>query len=223
LLVLAGCSHSPVRPVDPAMTRLDSAISVVATARSALLSATDAIESTATQLDATDALCAAGKGRAARTSYEKALPVLRLARQGLGRFGQLVTTYSRSLDGLRDASRSSLVRAAERGALDAAVRDGRTEAAAFEGFRGSLSALWPAYGRLSGQEDTWTTHAVAGWYRSAQEAAAAYDVLVRPSRTELQAARSRLAAAALALDAPTTVQSATLRLADQALDRLRHG
>lgn len=188
-----------------------------------MLSAVEAIERAATQIDTTDELSAAGKGQPARASFRTSLPMMRTARQGLTRFGELITSYSTALDRLRDASRTGLVRPAESSALQAAVRDGRKEAAALEGFRGTLSAVWPVYGRLAADEDVWTSHAVSGWYRNAKEAAAAYAVLVRPRRTALQAARSRLAAAANGLEAPTQQQAATLKLADKALDRLRTG
>jgi hypothetical protein len=223
VVLVSGCARSEPKPVDPALTRLDTAVRTVSTARAAALSAVDAIERAATQLDRTDELSAAGRGQPARSSFRTSLPMLRSARQGLTRFGNLITTYSTALDQLRDASRSSLVRPAEQTALQEVVRDGRREAAALEGFRGSLSAVWPAYDLLAADEDVWTSHAASGWYRNAKEGAAAYAVLVRPRRAALQVARSRLAAAANALVTPTQRQSATLKAADKALDRLRAG
>lgn len=223
VLLFTGCAGQARTVTDPALTRLDGAVSAVSTSRSALLAAVDAIQQAATQLDRTDELCVAGKGQAARASFRTSQPMTRAARQALTGLGPLVTTYSTTLDGLAEASRTDLVRASERAALQAVVRDGRAEAAAVERFRGSLSVSWPAYDRLNADEDLWTTRAVAGWYRTSQEGAAAYAVLGEPRRTALHAARSRLASAAQALEAPNRAAAATLRSADKALERLRSG
>ncbi|MCU1588354.1 MAG: hypothetical protein JWN31_1847, partial [Frankiales bacterium] len=61
----------------------------------------------------------------------------------------------------------------------------------------------------------------SGWYRTHQEGADAYAVLVSPQRTGLQAARTRLARAAATVSGPISAQSQTLRAANQALQSLR--
>lgn len=222
VLAVGGCSgKQPTKPVNPALTSLDTAVHAVATTRASLLAAADAVQSAASQLDRTDELCAAGSGSAARASFRTSLPLTLAARKGRTGLTALVTSYSQSLDRLRTAARTGLLRPAERSSLDAVVRDGRAEAAAFERFRVSLTTSWPAYDQLSADEDVWSSHAVSGWYRTTKEAAAAYSVLVQPRRAALDAARSRLASAASTLEEPTTTQTATLRKADAALDRLR--
>jgi len=97
------------------------------------------------------------------------------------------------------------------------------DALAGEGFRfrAAVAPLWPAYDALEGAEGTWSTRAVSGWYRSKDEAANAYAVMVSRNRPALEKARTGLGSAADAVSGPTRAQSATLASADQALASLR--
>lgn len=212
-MLLAGCSSGSSAPTRT--SPLDAAISSVSTARAHLLSAVDATQAAATALDRTDALCVKGQGQAARRSFLASQPLVRTARQGRSRLVTSLPSYTGALQSLQRASTE--VDGQKRLALARVVRDGRAEATAIERFRGALAGLWPAYDRLLAAEDTWSTRAVGGWYRTTAEGAAAYAVLVGRQRPALQAARQALAAAVTALQGPSETQSATLAAADQVL------
>jgi hypothetical protein len=164
-------------------------------------------------------LCATGNGTAARASFQASLPLTRAAR--LGRIGMpaAITEYRRALAALSKASPA--VSGAQRTALADVVRDGRAEADAIEVYLRGLNAAWPRYDALSADEDVWSQHATAGWYRTRQEAADAYAVLVRSKRAALDAARARLAQETTRVSAPISAQSATLAAANRALRSLR--
>ncbi|MCW2543432.1 MAG: hypothetical protein JWM40_984 [Frankiales bacterium] len=200
------------------MAQLDRAVAGVTGTRAHLVDALDANQAAATQLDRTDALCAVGDGTAARASFVKSLPLTRAAR--LGRIGlpAALAEYRRALAALQSAS--AAVSGGARKALTAVVRDGNAEAAAVEDYRHGLDPAWPPYDALSADEDVWSTHAVAGWYRSRSEGAAAYSVLVGAKRPVLEAARTRLARAASVVAGPIGVQSATLTAANTAMQGL---
>jgi hypothetical protein len=201
------------------MAQLDRAVAAVTNTRAHLLQSIDANQAAATQLDQTDELCAVGDGPVARAHFQRSLPLTRAAR--LGRIGMpaALTEYRRALAALKAASPA--VSGGARTALTAVVRDGTTEADAVEVYRRGLVAAWPPYDALSADEDVWSTHSVAGWYRSRSEGAAAYSVLVGSKRPALEAARTRLARAASVVAGPITAQSATLTAANKATQSLR--
>lgn len=179
----------------------------------------DANQSAASRLDATDELCAAGDGTAARASFRASLPLTRAARLGRIALPAALTEYRRALSSLEAASPA--VTGDARAALVDVARDGRAEADAVQVYLRGLSAAWPQYDALSADEDVWTSHAVSGWYRTRQEGAAAYAVQVQGKRSALAAARARLARAAAAVRGPISAQSQTLRAANRALQSLR--
>jgi hypothetical protein len=187
--------------------------------RGFVLAAVDSVQKAATALDRTDEICVTGKGVEARTAHRIALPLTQKARESLSVLNRLATGYRGALRALEEASPA--VDGNARTALTAVVRDGQAEAAAVERFRATAAALWPHYERLDTDEDTWITRAVTPWYRTDQEAASAYAVLVGGARPALEQARRGLASAAATVRGPSTTQSATLAAADRALSGLR--
>lgn len=224
MLLLVGCAggtrpQPQPQPTGGGLTRLDLAVRAVSADRASVLAGVDAVQKAASSLDLTDEVCASGKGVAARTAYRAAEPLTRRARVALSALSRLVTGYRTSLRSLAQASVS--VEGAARDALAAVVRDGQVEATAVERFRAEAAAVWPQYEQLGADADLWITRAVTPWYRTDQEAASAYAVLVGDTRPALEQARVRLGAAAAAVRVPSLTQSATLAAADQALAGLR--
>lgn len=191
----------------------------VSTSRSALLGAVEQVQAGATALDATDQVCTTGQGVAARTSLQQGAPAVTRARTALHDLARRDAAYLAALSSL-DASRTA-VAAPARTALAAVVRDGRAEAAAVEAFDRTALQVWPQYDALDHLEGLWVTRAVTPWYRSAQEGADAYAVLVGDTRGFMVAARTQLGAASRALSGPTATQTATLAAADRALSGVR--
>jgi hypothetical protein len=220
-LLLAGCNHdtgSGTATTGP-IAQLDKAVAAVTATRGRLLDAVDANQRAASALDATDELCVAGNGTAARASFRASLPLTRAARLGRIALPAALNEYRRALGSLQSASPA--VKGAARTALSDVVRDGGAEADAVQVYLHGLSAAWPQYDALSADQDVWTSHAVSGWYRTRQEGAAAYAVQVEQSRAGLQAARTRLSREAVAVRGPISAQSETLRAANRALQSLR--
>ncbi|MCW2599415.1 MAG: hypothetical protein JWM02_1244 [Frankiales bacterium] len=204
-------------PATGSLTRLDAAVRAVSADRKAVLSAVDGVQVAATALDATDQVCATGRGVAARTAHGKASA--RTGQAALGLLAAQLPAYRSSLTSLGAASVA--VDGAARRALLRVVTVGRAEADALEGFRVVAKRGWPQYVALDAAEDLWISRAVTSWYRTDAEAAAAYALLVEDQRPSLDAARARLGVAAAAVHAPITTESATLAAADRALASVR--
>ena len=222
LVLVAGCSSRGVRHVTVSvhsLARLDAAVRAVSANRGFLLASVDAVQKGASSLDATDQVCTTGEGVAARTSHRVSLPLTHQARVALTVLPRQVAAYRSSLVGL--AAASPLVGGAARESLVNAVRDGQAEATAVEAFRAQAARVWPEYDHLDADEDTWITRAVTPWYRTPQEGAAAYAVLVDDHRAALDAARRSLGAAAEAVSGPSMAESVTLAAADKALAGFR--
>jgi hypothetical protein len=216
LVLLTSCqakTHDPGGPLP--LDKLSMAITGVGAARTAVLSAVQDVEDGAEALDATDAICVTGRGVAARASYRKGQAAYGKAGPALRNLQATVSNYRAALRSL-DGNRSAVTGAANT-ALAAVVRDGGTEATAVAGFASAVGKLWPQYVNLEGQEKVWITRAVTPWYRTDQEAANAYAVLVGSARNFLEVARTRLMNASAALRTATSVASATLAQADAAL------
>jgi hypothetical protein len=203
----------------PPLDRLNSAVSGLSTARAALLDAAGAVQDGAQALDATDAICAQGHGVAARTSQRNGAAAVTRAGDAVRNLPSLVANYRASLTAL-DKARTAVSGAALT-ALGNVVRDGQAEATALAGFEAVVQSAWKQYVALDGQERLWIKRAVTPWYRTAQEGANAYAVLVGPYRRLLTVARTQVSEAATALRAPTSAQSATLAAADRAMSGLR--
>ena len=220
LALLAGCSGG-TDPQPPAvgpnpLAPLTAAISNVNAQRLQVLGAVDAVQRAATALDDVDAVCSTGQGPEARDALRKAKPLVEEARRQLVGLPAATARYRGGLGAL--GRQRVLVSGDGRAGVQAVVRDGRAEADAVARFQTTVTSLWPAYEQLLQLEDTWVTRAVTPWYRSDQEAAAAYTVLVDDSRARLEAARDQLAAVATAAVAASSTQSATLQAANSALD-----
>ena len=184
-----------------------------------MLRAIDAVQAGARALDATDAICAQGHGVAARSSQRRGADAVNRAAAAGSDLPSLVANYRASLSAL-DKARTAVSGAALT-ALATVVRDGQTEATAVSDFAATVGSAWQQYASLDGQERLWIKRAVTPWYRTDKEGADAYSVLVQPGRHFLEVARTQLAAAATAVQAPTAVQAATLSAADRALSALR--
>lgn len=223
LLAVVGCSVGGrahrTQELRGDLSALDTAVRSVSADRGFVLSSVDAVQTGAAALDRTDAVCAGGDGVAARTSHRLSLPLSQKAREALAALPRRIADYQSALRSL--AAASSLVSGAPRDALTEVVHGGEAEAAAVLVFRTSVAKAWPQYDLLDGNEGTWITRAVTPWYRTHAEAAAAYAVLVSPSRPALERARVSLGAAADAVRVPSMAQSATLAAADKALQGLR--
>ena len=215
---MAGCSRSAQHHVTVSvnsLARLDAAVRAVSADRGFLLQAVDAVQRGASALDATDQVCTTGEGVAARTSHRASLPLSHQSRLAISLLPRRIAAYRQALTGL--AAASPLVTGPGRAALADVVRDGQAEAAGIAAFDAQVAGVWPAYDQLDTDEDTWITRAVTPWYRTPQEGASAYAVLVDSHRAALEAARRSLGAAAEAVSGPSMTQSATLAAADKAL------
>ena len=224
LLLTAACSGgggARSRATPGPLDRLDLAVRGLSTARNAALDAAESVQAGASALDATDAVCATGKGVAARTSYRAGAPAVRRARTAVKDLPGLVRSYRGALAAL--AGTRTAVSGRARAALDAVGRDGAAEADALAQFGTSAAQVWPRYDALDAQEALWIKRAVTPWYRSTQEGANAYAVLVGDDRKALVAARTALGSAAQQLSVPTATQSDTLAAADRALATVRDG
>ncbi|MCU1586704.1 MAG: hypothetical protein JWN31_197, partial [Frankiales bacterium] len=123
VLLLVGCAHHPQPGTATAgpIAQLDKAVAAVTATRGRLLDAVDANQEAAGRLDATDALCVAGNGPAARASFRASLPQTRAARLGRIALPAAITEYRRALASLKAASPA--VSGAARSALADVVRD----------------------------------------------------------------------------------------------------
>ena len=222
-LLVAGCSSGAPPPgaatTSGSLDRLDAAVRAVSADRREVLAAAAAVQAAAAALDAADEVCATGRGVAARAAHDRAVPLVRAAGTAFARLAAVVPSYQASLTSVGAASVA--VQGAARQALLRVVTVGTDEADALERFRVVAVRAWPQYAALDAAEDTWIVRAVTPWYRTDQEAAAAYVVLVEDRRSALVAARTSLGDAAAALRAPISAQSSTLAAADQALASVR--
>lgn len=156
---------------------------------------------------------------AARTSRRAGTTAVTLATMAVRNLPTLISNYRASLTALGKAD--TAVTGARRAALEKVVADGGTEADAVGEFARVMKTAWAQYASLDGQQKLWIKRAVTPWYRTAQEGANAYAVLVSPFRPLLTVARTQLAAASRAVRGPITAQTATLAAADKALSSLR--
>jgi hypothetical protein len=198
---------------------LNTAVHAVGEQRIALLAGLSAVGRGATALDQTDLACLTGEGPPARTSLRRTAPLANAVPDALGRLTSELASYRTALLALGSAS--TAVSGDARTALQAVVTTGEGEAAALERFRVVAVSVWPLYRRLAGQEGLWVKRAVTPWYRSAQEGAAAYTVLVDKDRDALNAARTRLGTATSAVGRDIDAQAASLAAADAALASVR--
>jgi hypothetical protein len=221
LLLVAGCSGGDDEPRRSALEPLDVAISALNSERGRLLASIDDVQRAATALDDTDALCVTGAGGRARKAYRVAEPLAAKAQSSARALPARIRAYRTALAALRKQAPLLAGRTEARLALTRVLEDGDREAAAVERLRRSVVALWPAYSRLAGDQDTWTSRSVSGWYRSDREGAAAYTVLVDGYRGRLNAARRTLESAVTDFAAPTRAQRRSLAAANRALADLR--
>lgn len=187
--------------------------------RKAVLDSIAAVESAASALDSTDAVCLTGRGVAARTEHRKAAPLATRAAARLRALAGTLAVYRASLASL--AAASVAVSGAPRTALARVVTTGRQEIAAVTLFGKAADDVWPHFVALNRLESTWITRAVASWYRTEKEARDAYAVLVEDQRPALNAARGRLGAAVTAVQGPVAAQTRALAEADRALTGTR--
>lgn len=226
--LLVGCAaphrsaSGPVIDRDTGLARLGSAITSFDAARAAVLKATGEVVSAALALDDADAACAAGTTSAASAARAKARPAFARGRTALSALPARLAGYTRSLQALAAAEQAATsLDPAQRAALDAVTAGGRAEAAASDAFRVAGKTAWPAYVDLDAAQSTWLDRRLGGWYRDPQEAAAAYDVLVRDSRPALDRARTLLQRVDTARRPVSDRERAAVAAADTALTSLR--
>ncbi len=209
------------RPAGPAQSlqRLDAAVAEVNRTRAELLRAPAAVVAAATALDAADSASATGARSAARTARATARTAVPPAEATLAATAQQAARYRAALQVLQQAG--TALPAPAQDALGPVVAAGEGEAAALESFGTSAGRAWPAYAALDKAQALWLERAGAGWYRSDDEAADAYAVLVRPQRAALSAARTALREADAARRPATERQRQALAAADEALGSLR--
>ncbi|MCU1599806.1 MAG: hypothetical protein JWO22_515 [Frankiales bacterium] len=203
----------------PPLDRLSQSIAGVATARSALLDAIGDVQAGARAIDATDALCAQGHGVRARTAHRSGAPAISGAQAAARNLPTLVANYRASLTALKKSD--AAVTGSRRAALQKVVTDGMSEARAVADFQAVIRTAWVQYVSLDGLELVWIKRAVTPWYRTDEEGANAYAVLVGPGRRFVTVARTQLAAASRTVRGAVTAQAATLAAADNALSGLR--
>lgn len=225
--LLAGCGGpakqpGPVQVRDTGLTRLSAAISTFDRARTAVLTRSGDLIAAAVALDEADAACAAGTIGAARTARAKARAALPKAHAALRDLPQRLSAYGTALSRLAAAQKAATsLSADQRAALDEVVRGGRAENDATNAFRVAAVTAWPAYDALSAEQSTWLDRRVAGWYRTPQEAADAYAVMVRDGRPALERARTLLQRVDTARQPVTERERTALATAAAALAVLR--
>lgn len=209
------------RRSDPAqsLVGLDSAVAEINRTRSDLLKGAAAVTAAATALDAADEASASGardRARTARATVRSSVPA---AEAAIAAGQQRAADYRAALQALQQA-RSALPPDVMQ-ALAAVSAAGEAEAAALEDFGASARRAWPAYAALDDVQARWLERVGAGWYRSEDEAADAYAVLVRPQREALIAARKTLRRADEARRPATERLRQALASADAELEPLR--
>jgi hypothetical protein len=195
---MVGCASprrvaGPVIERDTGLRRLGASITAFDAARGQVLRATGEVVAAALAVDEADAACAAGATTAASRARARVSADLPKAKSSLSALPARLTGYQRALSALAAAEKSATsLDADQRSAVDAVVAGGRAESNASDAFRVAGVSALPAYVALDAAQATWLTRRTSGWYRDPQEAAAAYDVLVRDQRPALDRARQLL-------------------------------
>lgn len=226
-MLAAGCAADrqvpgPVQARATGLARLDAAIAAFNTARAAALNATGVIIAGATALDAADEACASGS----RARASSARPAARAAggkvRTALAALPLRVKAYDRATAELSAAATAaSSLSADQRAAVTSVVDGGRRESAAADAFRVAGASAWPAYEEQNRVQSRWLDRALAGWYRTDQEAADAYSVLSDDNRVALDRARTLLQRVDAARRPISERERLALKRADAALASLR--
>ncbi|MDT7570837.1 MAG: hypothetical protein QOE05_1011 [Actinomycetota bacterium] len=226
-MLLAGCA-SPRRVQGPDIERdtglrgLGTAIKTFGVARKSVLTATGDVIAAALALDAADEACAAGTTNAASAARTKARAAKPKAEKSLAALPAKLSAYQKALSSLAAAEKAATsLDTDQRAALDEVVAAGRAEAHAADAFRVAGKTAWPAYVKLDGAQSVWLDRRLAGYYRSAQEAADGYAVLTRDDRPALDLARTLLERVDTARRPVSERERAALAAADAALAPLR--
>lgn len=223
LAAVSACGpDAPVTPADDGLADLDAAVATVDRSRTAVLDVPTTAVPVLMAFDDADAAAARGD-RAAATSARAAAGTGRVAaEQALAGLDDRVAEYRAALAELDDAAQAARpLDGEQRTALATVAAGGKNEAAAVEASAAAVRAAWPAYDDLAAALDTWLERARAGWYRTTQESAGGYAVLVAPGRPALEHARVALTEAERRRTVEVDAQSARLADADAALASLR--
>jgi hypothetical protein len=226
-VLLVGCRSpervaGPVIDRDTGLGRLSTAITTFDAARADVLRSTGALVAAAIALDDADDACAAGAFTAAKTARAKARAAMPAARTALSLLPARLATYTRALAALGAAAKAATSLTDEqRAALGAVVAGGQAEKDASDAFRVAGRSAWPAYEKLDASQSTWLDRRLAGWYRDATEAAAAYAVQVRADRPALERARTLLQRVDAARRPVSERERVAVQTADAALASLR--
>jgi hypothetical protein len=225
--LLAGCNgprrvEGPVIDRNTGLGRLGTAITAFDRARAQVLNATANVVTAAVALDAADAACAAGTTTAASNARAKARAATPKVITSLAALPARLTAYQGALAALAAAEQAATSLSAEqRSALDAVVTGGRAEARASDAFRVAGKTAWPAYVKLDAAQSLWLDRRLGGWYRTVEEAADAYAVLVRDDRPALERARTLIERVDTARRPVSDRVRLALAAADDALEPLR--
>lgn len=204
------------------LARLDDAIRGFSAARTQVLASTSAIVAGATALDAADEACATGRTSTAQAARPAARAAGGKVRTALAALPLRIRTYDKAARELAAASAAATsLAAAQRAAVTAVVTEGRSEYAAADAFRVAGASAWPAYESLNADQSLWLDRALAGWYRSADEAAGAYTVLRTDKNAALERARTLLQRVDAARRPVSERERTALAQADAALAPLR--
>ena len=182
----------------------------------AMTRSTDAVAAGASAVDGTDETAAAGDAAAGRRAQPTTQAAVVAAESALTALPSQVVRYRQALTALTTATTPRSAGSAGP-ALAGVVSAGRVYADAVDHFDQQARTAWPAYATLRTAAATWLVRATAGWYRTQNEAGAAYAVLTTDQRPSVDQARSALATADRDLGQAAQRNRLALTAADRAL------
>ncbi|HVE63662.1 MAG TPA: hypothetical protein VNB94_07670 [Mycobacteriales bacterium] len=223
MALVSGCSRdtsgpppSPP-PVDGSLDRLADAIELVNDGRASVLERVTAVLVGLQRRDAVDALAAAGDRQGAQQQDGPADVALGRSAPALNDVGIALEAFVQGLDDLAAAAVTDELDATQRRLVESVVTVGRAEVSTTRALAAAVRTALPAYADLGVQLDEWLRRARAGWYRTREEAANAYAVLVAPGRPRLEAARVAVTSADGRRVAAVERSTAAIGLARRAL------
>ena len=191
-------------------------ISEVDRTEAAVTHSTDAVVAGAGALDGADEAAASGDAMTSQRVQPTTQAAVRAAEAALTVLPAQIATYRQALTALGAATTPGSAGLAAP-ALAAVVTAGRVYADAVTHFDDQARTAWPAYAALRAAAATWLVRATAGWFRTPNEAGAAYAVLTTDQRPSVQQARSALAAADQELARAAQHNRVVLAAADRVL------
>jgi hypothetical protein len=194
--VLTGCTSGPhhahptpsvpahARPIDRAITHVNSTGRRIDTAMNTVVGAANTVDNTDHVSTTGRWSTLSGSDRVAPAQVDAVVAAL----------PERVRAFEGALDLLEARIGSSDLARAQVDAVRQVLVAGRGRADADEAFVRTSEIAWPVYAMFAGRQALWYDRASTGWYRSTDEAAAAYAVATQPLRHSVDNA-SRLFAA----------------------------